>query len=110
MTIDVSPALALLAQPVSVETRAADTYDGNGNRVPGAPIVVSISATVQPASGRQLMDMPEGIRDEARWLIWSAFAFETDHRVQLNGQTYKVLHVWRRQYGGFTRAALGLLA
>ncbi len=85
-------------------------YDGDGNYVPGAVFNSAIKAVVQPVKGAQLMDMPEGIRTEAGWIIWSRSDIALDDRIASKGINYRVLFVWDRdQDGEFSRAALGRL-
>lgn len=100
--------LAILAEAVPVvHERPTGSYvKGKWVSTPG--IVANILATVQPASGRQLMDLPEGIRTEARYFLWSEATLVVDDIVIFEGQRYKVLYTWPRRADSFTRAALGL--
>lgn len=101
--------LAILAEAESVtHERMVGAYDAKGKWVPGVATIGAIMATVQPASGRQLMDMPEGIRTEAKYVMWSEKATVVDDIVIYGGQRYKVLYTWPRRADSFTRAALGL--
>lgn len=89
----------------------AGAYNANGDWVPGTATPTTIKAVVQPASGNQLMDVPEGIRTEAGWICWSRSDMKTDDDIANNGVSYRVLFVWPRdQDGDFYRAALGRLA
>lgn len=107
--IDVAIAIDGEAVNVSLTRRAAGAYDDDGNRVPGAPATSTIRAAIQPASGRQLEDLPDGIRNEARWLLWSRSEIRLDDEVGHAGSRYRVMHVWPRADGSFFRAAAGLL-
>jgi len=98
------------AIPVQITRRAAGAYNADGEFIEGASSTDTIRAAIQPASGRQLMDLPEGIRTEARWLLWSRSDLSLDDRITAQGLTYRIMFVWPRLDGGFTRAALGLLA
>lgn len=82
-------------------------YNADGDRVPGYSTVGLILAVVQPASGRHLMDLPEGIRAEARWLAWSRAELRLDDVIEHAGRTYRVLYLWPRAEGEFYRAAMG---
>lgn len=107
--IDVALAIDGEAVNVSLTRRAASAYDDDGNRVPGTPTTSTIRAAIQPASGRQLEDLPDGIRNEARWLVWSRSEIRLDDEIGHAGSRYRVMHVWPRFEGGFWRAAAGLL-
>ena len=107
--IDVAIAIDGEAVNVTIERKAAGAYDGDGKWVAGAETTSTIRAAVQPASGRQLMDLPEGIRNEARWLAWSRSEIRMDDTVVHAGSTYRVMFLWPRAEGSFWRAAMGLL-
>ncbi|CTQ67129.1 phage head completion protein [Roseibium alexandrii] len=106
--LDVSLAVGALAKTVVLKTRDAGEYDQNGNWIAGAETSQNIQATVQPMRGRQLEDLPEGIRTEAKWLIWSRWDLAVDDHIETGGETYRVMYVWPREEGGFTRGVLGL--
>lgn len=108
--IDVAIAIDGEAVNVSLTRKAAGSYNADGNFVPGAPTTSTVRAAVQPASGRQLMDLPEGLREEARWLVWSRSEIRMDDTIAHSGQSFRVMFVWPRMEGGFWRAAMGLLA
>ncbi|WP_454686837.1 hypothetical protein [Agrobacterium leguminum] len=98
------------AWTVSRTTEAPGYYNDNGEWVDGATTTTDIKAVVQPVKGAQLMDMPEGIRTEAGWVIWSRSLIALDDRVSSKDINYRVLFVWdREQDGEFYRAALGRL-
>ena len=102
-------ALAIDAEAISVDhtTKAAGAYNLDGNFVPGAETTASIFATIFPASGNSLRDMPEGIRTDAQWVLWSRVSIAVDDRIDNAGVNYRVLYTWPRPEGGFTKAALG---
>lgn len=90
---------------------ADGSYVTGGIWVPENAEPVPIKAVVQPASGNQLMDVPEGIRTEARWLAWSRSELLVDDTVTVSSVSYRVLYAWPRTLDGqFHRAALGRLA
>lgn len=107
--IDVAIAIDGEAVNVSLTRRAAGAYDDDGNWIDGAPSTSTIRAAIQPASGRQLEDLPDGIRNEARWLVWSRSEIRLDDEFGHAAAFYRVMHVWPRAEGGFWRAAAGLL-
>jgi hypothetical protein len=105
--IDVAAAIDGEAVNVSL-TRNAEGSRINHRWVAGAPTTSTIRAAIQPASGRKLEDLPDGIRNEARWLVWSRSELKLDDRITHAGATYRVMFVWPRADGGFWRAAAGL--
>lgn len=111
MTRQAVAAIDRRAWSVTRTREVAGAYDADGNWVAGSATPVTIKAVVQPASGNQLMDVPEGIRTEAGWIAWSRSDIVTNDKITNNGVTYRVLFVWPRdQDGEFYRAALGRLA
>lgn len=108
--VEVASAIDRLAVSVTRTREAPGYWDQNGNWVPGAPSSSSIWAAVQPASGRQLEDLPEGMRASARWLCWSRSELKLDDQITHMGDTYRIVHLWPRAEGAFYRAAMGLLA
>jgi hypothetical protein len=66
------------ATTVSLIRQAPDTYDEGGRLVSGAETSQAIQAAVQPAAGRALEDLPEGVRREARLFIWSRSLIRED--------------------------------
>ncbi len=82
-------------------------YNDDGEYVPGGPVTEPIRAAIQPIKGNQLMDVPEGVRTEARWLCWSRASLVVDDVITHKGIAYRVLFDWPRDEGSFYRAALG---
>lgn len=105
--IDVADAIDAEAEPVQRIRKAAGGYNLDGDAVPGSPSTVPIMAAVQPASGRQLMDLPEGLRTEAQFIIWSRSTIEENDRITYAAETWRVVFVWPRPNDGFFRAAMG---
>lgn len=103
-------AIDRLAVNVSLTRTAAGAHNDDGEWVPGASTTTTIRAAIQPATGNQLMDVPEGMRTEARWLLWSRSEVKTDDEITSKGVRYRVMHLWPRMEGGFYRAAIGRLA
>lgn len=102
-------AIAIDGEAVNVTLTRAGGSRVNHRWVKGTPSTSTISGAIQPASGRQLEDLPDGIRNEARWLIWSRSELRLDDEIGHGGSRYRVMHVWPRMEGGFWRAAAGLL-
>jgi hypothetical protein len=110
MTAQAAAAIDRRSWNVTLSSEAAGSYNADGDGVPGAPSSTTIKAVVQPAKGSQLIDVPEGIRAEAGWIIWSRSEIKIDNRITSSGKTYRVLFVWdRSQDGDFYRAALGMV-
>lgn len=113
--IDVAMAIDGEAVNVTLTREAAGHYDQTpgsptfGKWISGAPANSTIRAAIQPASGRKLEDLPDGIRNEARWLVWSRSELRLDDEINSAGARYRIMHVWPRMEGGFWRAAAGLL-
>ncbi|TBZ81417.1 MULTISPECIES: hypothetical protein [Rhizobium] len=93
---------------MSLTRRDPDSYDPDtGKAIPGATAVDPIKAVIQPATGNQLHDLPEGVRTEAQWLLWSRAEVLLDDTVTHKDINYRVVYVWPRDEGAFYRAALG---
>ena len=104
---DVAEAIDAEAVPVTFQAPATATYDTKGNAVPGAaPAPVSGMAAVQPASGRLLQDLPEGLRAEVSMVGWSRTMVAVKWEVGYGGETYRVVHTWPRPADGFTKFAM----
>jgi hypothetical protein len=103
-------ALAIDAEAVTMthKTRDADSYNTSGNAVLGAANPdVDIQAAVQPVSGRVLQDLPEGVRSQVNYVLWTRASVNEGDTIGYNGQDYRVLHVWPRPIDGFRKAAIG---
>lgn len=106
--IDVAEAIDAESVDMTL-TRRPGSYV-NGFWVEGAPVVTPIRAAIQPVSGRQLQDMPEGVRSIVSHVIWTRSIVTLNDRITLqNGEVNRVIHVWPRPEGGFHRAAIGKL-
>lgn len=70
----------------------------------------AIPAVVQPATGRKLMDLPEGVRAQAQHFLWTRFPLALGNIVLYAGAQWRVVYVWDRSVeAGYTRAAIGKL-
>ena len=54
---------------------------------------VNIVAVVQPVSDEELQDMPEGIRVEARWKVWTRAEIHEDDLLTIDGEDCRLLRV-----------------
>jgi hypothetical protein len=109
---DVSMAVVLEETDVILRRDPGGYYDPGGKWVMGVVNDESFRAAVQPTNSKALQDLPEGVRDEARYLLWAAhFALALDDNVIYDGDLFRVIHVWDRiRDGGYTKVALGQLA
>jgi hypothetical protein len=106
--MDVAIAIDGEARNVTLTTRAAGRYNDDGDFIPASAVSSTIRAAILPASGNRLMDVPEGIRTEAGWLLWSRTAVKVNDEITDGTVIYRVLFGWDRSpEGGFYRAALG---
>lgn len=82
------------------------------------PEETTIQAFIAAPSPHDIQNLPEGIRTEARWTIWTRADLKaTDETQGLMGDEilwadawWSVVHIWPRREGGFTKAVLGLIA
>lgn len=98
------------AVQVQLIAKAGGSYDqttGKWTKVTDTPL--PIMATIQPATGKALRDLPEGVRDEARFILWSRQNVNLDDVIVYKGRNWRVIFEWDRDEGVFTRAALGLM-
>ena len=109
--IDVAIAIDGEAVNVSLTREGSGGYwSDDGEWIEGGPTTSTIRAVIQPADGNQLMDVPEGMRAEARWLVWSRSEVKLNDDITSSGIKYRVMYLWPRMEGGFYRAAIGRLA
>lgn len=53
---------SMITDSYAVTRTTPSTYDSDGRLVPGVEAVLTITASIQPASGRDLQRLPEGLR------------------------------------------------
>lgn len=95
---------------LQIVTRGDDSYDANGNGVKGAESdPVDFAADVQPVSSRTLKDLPEGLRDQAEFSIWTRHTVNPDDVIIHEGNRHRILKTWARPDDGFTKAVMGEL-
>jgi len=106
---DVSAAIDLEDTSVFLRKRTGGYYEASGKWVLGVLEDIPFMAAVQPTNSRALQDLPEGVRDEARYLLWAShFSLSLDDYVVYGADVFRVIHVWDRiRDGGFMKAALG---
>lgn len=104
-------AIAIDAESITLVhyVRRDDFYDKQGNAVRGKNNPPSnIRGAIQPVYGRILQDLPEGVRSNANYVIWTRASVNEDDTILYNGQNYRVLHIWPRPIDGFSKAVLGV--
>lgn len=104
---DVAIAIDGEAVPVSIERKVGAGYNADGEGVVSREAPATIYAAVQPATGRTLLDAPEGIRSEAKWAAWSRSPMAEDDHLTLATGKFRVMAVAERAEGGFYKAWLG---
>lgn len=77
MALDLSAVIARFAGPIARRRRAAPTYSAGGIATLGAQTVDSISGNVQPLDPRRAQVLREGIRESARFSVWTAAEVRT---------------------------------
>lgn len=100
--LDASDVIASLDTGSYVVTRrAAATYDTHGRAQPGGTSTITIDASVQPASGRDLLRLPEGRRSIETRVVFTPTALlvgaqgaanEAD-LIAIDGKTWEVQQV-----------------
>ena len=81
------------------------SYDAGGVWTPSAPDPRQIEAAVQPATGRDLQDLAEGLRENVRFKIYTTAAVSNGDHVTIEGVTYRILDV--SQWPEYARAMIG---
>jgi hypothetical protein len=106
---DVSISVVLEETTVVLRKDPGGYYEPGGRWVMGVVNDEPFRAAVQPTNSRSLQDLPEGTRDEARYMLWTAHrALVLDDHIIYDGDLFRVIHVWDRlRDGGYTKAALG---
>jgi len=86
-------------------------YDTAGKWIAGPAVdTPDLKAVVQPAGGRKLNDLPEGVRASAQFFLWTRFDLALDNVVLYAGEQWRVVFAWpRRVEAGYTRVAIGKL-
>lgn len=109
MSYSLAGAVNAEAVPMLLKRNIGGSYDANGEFVPADGAQIEIRATIQPASGRVLRDLDEGVRKTADFVLWSTATIAVDDQIVYGGANYRVLVAKHRPEGGFTRAIIGKL-
>lgn len=107
MDVDVALAIDAESEPVTWTSVSAGTYDARGNGIPGAQTDTQTRAAIQPITGRELQDLPEGVRAQVSMVGWTRASVAVDDEIVYRGDTYRVFAAKPRPMDGFTRIALG---
>lgn len=110
MDPDVAMAIDAESEVITWITRAAGTFDARGNGILGAQGSTQARAAVQPISGRELQDLPEGVRAEVTMVAWTRSSVAVDDEIVYRGDVYRVYAARPRPMDGFTRIAIGRVA
>lgn len=82
---------ALSSQAATKLVRGADTFDSNGRLSSTAyASAVNITVNIQPTGGKDLMRLPEGLREMEVVTIYSVDSLENADRVVTGGVTYQI--------------------
>lgn len=129
---DVAAAIDTLAGTVKVrrypDTYTAGMYDPDTGRwEPNRPwnadaTETSIQAVVLSKGGpfrgtMHINDVPEGVYADAEWQIWTRYSLRLDDdsngtkgdEILWNGEWHRLLWLWPRREGGFTKALMGAI-
>lgn len=101
---------AILAEAVEIKVEQLGDkgfYDNKGNWIAGKSEPLTVKATVQPMSGSDLKDVPEGVRSEVNRCVWTTYSLQNDQTLVYKDETHRVLHIWERRQDNFTKAAIG---
>lgn len=108
--IDVAVAIDAESVGATLYQAQPAAYDARGNAIKPAPVSSSIRIAIQPAGGRLLRDLPEGIREEVSAVGWSRTPVldgnEILHVARGVSRRYRVVHLWDRPMDGFNKFAL----
>ena len=72
MELDLSAIILRFAAPLPRQRRAPSAFSAGGIATPGAVTSDTIVAMVQPLSPRQLSVLKEGLRESAKYSVWTA--------------------------------------
>lgn len=111
--IDVGLAIDAEAINLTLQSVAAagGGYAGSGKWVPNTPAQTTIRGTVQPMNGRALADMPEGVRENAKHLVWSRTDVQVnDVIVGYRNKNWRISFVYERDLDQVCKFAMEALA
>ena len=96
--------------PIKYAATGEQEYDDDGKPVVVEPKADKIRGKIQPMNGRDLRDMPEGMRVEAKMVLGTRANVRVNDQVynSKDGLNYKAIYIIPATVGGNrTRAVLG---
>lgn len=105
--IDVALAIDAESETITWRQRSPGSYDGRGNGIGESWTDTQTAAAIQPVSGRELQDLPEGVRSKVTMVGWTRSEVAENDQIIYRGDTYRVYAVRPRPMDGFHRIALG---
>jgi len=97
----------------------AGSFNTQGKYVESGSAAISLTASIQPASEREMLSLPEGRRDRETYRLYTDFELRTADevskvnadRVTLFGRTFEVLFVglWRNNVIPHYKALVSLI-
>jgi len=114
LAIDLSDVIASLATGTYTVTRqSVSAYGSDGRLDAPSTTTFSITACVQPVTGRELQRLPEGLQNQEVLAVWSPVELKTQgpgqdpDLVSIDGDSYEVhkLERWNT-LGAYWRALL----
>ena len=105
--MNLSNTVNYFASPLTYRTYAAGSYDASGNWTKGTASESTITMMVVPATGRELKDVPEGIREEVLYAGYTSSTITKDSEVDYNSETFRVIYIFPWLVGAFHKVMLG---
>lgn len=106
---DVGMAVNYFSRPLKIKRASAGGYDENGKALPSEDAVQPLMGSIQPMRGQDLRSMPEGVREEAHFILSTTGEVKNDDIIIDCDAQYRVCWRYPATLGQYTRAALGLL-
>lgn len=101
--MSMSATIARLAQGRFTVTRPSGSYVA-GRWVAGAASMFEITASIQPATPKELQRLPEGDRTTAVVAVWTSTELQAHDLVAYGGGNYEVQALERWDLGGYFKA------
>ena len=106
-------AVNYFARPLQIERTGGDIvddYNDVGDLIDRPDRRSKLNGSIQPARGRDYLDMPEGARSETSLILSTTDKVQKNDVIIDGKRRYKVVHIFEATLGQYTRAGLGLLA
>lgn len=88
--------------------RGFGSYDDEGRYQPDVFPTTNIAGAVLPVSGLEMKSLPEGLRGEAKRVLYTRAIVEINDQIRVDGIEFKIIHRQDRKfYGGYFKAILG---